>query len=406
MTILASVIKKVINQVYVFSFYFRKPLLFDIKLLEILFPLVLFGVLKKRLILGRGFFVVLVFVFYIFLNFSFFSIYYGTTNGLLDVFRYIYAILAAVALLNIYYYEDDPYRDISKWFIRIGVFVCIACVVGFLTRGQYFSYFVSVSDSSWKPARAVGLDINPNYFSVYLMLLSSMVLADLSERRRLRLYFVFGIVLLGVASTLSRTVLVVIVFQILAFLFLAKNVGFLKKLVSAVVISISLLLMVFIGLGDAIVSRSEKTFEGDGDIRFVLWRAALENIIESPVFGVGFGRSSAVIEAETGYALTTHNQYVEHLLQIGMLGLMLFLFFHFYILLQCWRSYRAFGRKSTLCLLLFFLSCLVFYLGNTASTSRVIWFAVALFWIDQALLDRERIGRKVNVSNEILRKEA
>ena len=374
------------KQVYCFSFYFRKPLVFDVKLLEILSPIVFLGILRRRLVLGKGWPVLAVFLFYVFLNFSFNAIYYGELFGLSDYFRYLYSVVAAIVLLNVYVDEADPYENISKWFIRIGLLVCVACVIGFVTRGGYFSYFVSVSESSWKPARAVGLDINPNYFSVYLMLLSSMVLAEIASKKSILLYFCYGIVLLGVASTLSRTVIVV---QILIFIVLAKNVSIFKKVGAAIIVSVSLFFVALAGIGGAILERSENTFEGEGDIRFLLWRAALKNFIENPLFGVGLGRSDVVIGADTGYSLTTHNQYVEHLVQVGVIGFVLFFIFHFYILAQSWSTFKTFRRKSTLSLLIFFLSCLVFYMGNTASTSRVLWFAIGLFWIDQASLMRD-----------------
>jgi O-antigen ligase len=365
-----------------------------------MFPFVFISLLRSSIVLGKGTFLLGLFFSYIVLNFLISSFYFESVLGLADVFRYFYSILSSIALLNFFADNFRSYHQISRWFVRIGLVVCVLSIIGFYSRGNYFSYFVSVSESAWKPARAVGLDINPNYFSIYLMLLSAMILAKIPKRQSYINYCSFGIVILAVASTLSRTVAIVIFTQIIVFLVVAKGFGFFKKMAALSFLVLPLILASIIGMGAALLERGKQSFEGDGDIRFLLWHTALKEFQESPLFGVGIGRSAEVIENEIGYALTTHNQYVENLLELGIIGFLFFMSFHVFIISQCWKSYKVYKRESTLGLLLFFISCLVFYFGNTGFTSRVIWFAVALFWIDQTIIRRKSFAIK-NVQLEL-----
>jgi O-antigen ligase len=79
--------------------------------------------------------------------------------------------------------------------------------------------------------------------------------------------------------------------------------------------------------------------------RVPLWNAAIQEVVvASPLellFGHGFNYTLIVTSRVVGFYYSVHNTYLQLLLDVGLLGLALFLFLHFMVLKTLWRRSDA-----------------------------------------------------------------
>jgi O-antigen ligase len=121
------------------------------------------------------------------------------------------------------------------------------------------------------------------------------------------------------------------------------------------------------------------------DNRFVIWNAAFTAISHNPILGSGTGNATAELNSEylkinysNGYALNlnTHNQFLEVLLENGLIGLLIFLGILFSIIKI------ATGEKNFY-LLLFLIMTIIFFsfesmLNRLAGVSFFSFFSMLL----------------------------
>ena len=98
-----------------------------------------------------------------------------------------------------------------------------------------------------------------------------------------------------------------------------------------------------VGLGETL---EVHTLEG-GAGRFLAWSHALEAVKESPWFGKGFHydvhyfREMAEILYKLGHSGGSHNSYIAFMMNVGIIGLLAFLFF----LINLFRKIKGTGKK-------------------------------------------------------------
>lgn len=122
-----------------------------------------------------------------------------------------------------------------------------------------------------------------------------------------------------------------------------------------------LLGMKFLGHTDRVEQTVESVSGGESDARILIYKSALHTAKEMPVVGYGAGdyyqSFSEISDKENnGYvAANIHNQYLETLLSVGVIGLIPFLIWLFYPLWLAWR------RKSPNLFLLLMLEGVVMF---------------------------------------------
>lgn len=127
------------------------------------------------------------------------------------------------------------------------------------------------------------------------------------------------------------------------------------------------------------------TFTNPSSVGHIIaWLEGIEAIVKQPL-GLGLG-ASGVLASTTGGGTGGENQYIIIGVQTGIIGLMLYLAAHIYLIRTCWIWYRKLtGKNKTLCLTLLLIQIgviipmLTSELESSAYISYVSWFLSGLF---------------------------
>ncbi len=245
----------------------------------------------------------------------------------------------------------DYLLGIGQLGVAISVLVVTALVLrGVATFNAMLQTYVIVAALTVVPAtlqamageRAVGLHANPNQYSRSLVL-ALLALAYLLKirgfRRSAPLLVLAPVLVWGTVATGSRMGLLVL---IAAGLLAAYDLAPEAKRAAIMTVAVVVLAVGFVGLG----STSERfdprhAIEDRGASRLDLWLVAVRQLDDAPIQGMGLGnfRSQAVelLASEPGVALTAgpilesedgvvvHNQYLDYLVNLGIVGLALYL---------------------------------------------------------------------------------
>lgn len=262
------------------------------------------------------------------------------------VYTYLFSYVLAVAYLLAMAMLVRTVEHLRGIFMTLAfgslVFGLIAFVSFARTGGTY-------APEDLDDVRAAGLQGDPNYFAVYqtAALPAALVLAARERRPLYRLAY-FGVVLmivLSVASSLSRTGMMALVAVALGTLALPWRIFFRRaadKLTYAftLVLAIGAAVVVgstaFVGRVQSILDPSSSSDRGSG--RTDLWAAAMNGYRDHPYLGLGAGNFRAqaldLLQTTPGvdttrqyvlHAKAVHNAYLETLVDLGPVGLALFL---------------------------------------------------------------------------------
>jgi O-antigen ligase len=100
------------------------------------------------------------------------------------------------------------------------------------------------------------------------------------------------------------------------------------------------------------------------DVRFTIWKSALALFRQNPISGVGTGDASSELKKEfkslgyeNGYYddLNAHNQFIEILLENGVIGLILFLSIIGYMIFIAWSDRNILYGLFIILTIIFFL---------------------------------------------------
>ena len=233
-------------------------------------------------------------------------------------------------------------------------------------------------------ARVVGPFDNPNVFGEYLIMLLPLAVALVLTRRGAQR-------LIGIAVTLAAGAALVYTWSRGAWLGAMASVGLLLVLYHAVLLrlvvpAIVALPFVAAALPSAIVSRL--TSIGNLADTVSIWTASvnmLKDIFESGI-GTGSAAFSAVYPAYAlggaAYALHAHNLYLQIFVELGVVGIAVFVLMLFFFFRSVFSCYRTLGDRTQATTILA-MGLGVFALLVQGLTDNV-WYnyrIVLLFWL-------------------------
>lgn len=146
------------------------------------------------------------------------------------------------------------------------------------------------------------------------------------------------------------------------------------------------------GITDPLYNRARSLAQSTADSsarwRFFAWNAAKESIIEAPLFGVGYGKE-LTIEFDT-YRIVVpmrelHNSLLVLLVQMGILGLLVFLYLLWLLFRPVYSSWRSRGIFFPYHAA-FFAAILVFMISSFTQPYFETNFTGIFFWILMGLL--------------------
>lgn len=204
---------------------------------------------------------------------------------------------------------------------------------------------------------------NENYLAIllYSFVYFQIICLRLSQRVE-RLFFLFITVInfILIIATSARSILISFFLLIIFWIILKLKRQFFSRLIYIVLAGNFLFISIYVSLsymrlGDILndLSRSifnKNLFSG----RTEIWIEVIKKVIEKPFFGYGIGVKASHI---TDINLTTHNMYLQFLMEFGIIGIVLFslLFISIWRLLM--RRLDHFVVRWTSC---FMLSILVY----------------------------------------------
>jgi O-antigen ligase len=219
----------------------------------------------------------------------------------------------------------------------MGVFEAIYGLFGLFSKSRFVS----------------GTFINRNHFAGYLEMMIPVGLGLLLAREgRGKKAFVSslvissGVIVMSLALLFSRSrsgaVILVIVFVLFLFLFP-------KKILLVVVVILIIVLSVYVGMDSTLQRFSWDYLQKDS--RIGIWNQAWDVFTDYPFFGSGLGTfgvmySATEADGETFTVAHAHNDYLEFLSELGIIGMGLLLGGMVLFLVACSRKWREQGNPS------------------------------------------------------------
>jgi len=149
----------------------------------------------------------------------------------------------------------------------------------------------------------------------------------------------------------------------------------------------------FLAHGPFLLHRLARTTHGDPNVieRAALWRAAGDAFVAHPVFGVGYGQFAGYASATHHLrALVTHETYLSVAAELGVPGLLVFLWLLGAVVRDSRRVRVATGSRIPRVLFGFLVATAVQGLVNNVDQFRSLWIAAGMV---AALTLRERAAR-------------
>jgi len=286
-------------------------------------------------------------VLFIFIIYHFISLLYS--DHLYEGFRYIYKYWYYLVIPVIFIKLDKKYINYS-----ISAFLLGMMISEILSYGIFFELWQLKHGTPSDPTPFM----NHLQYSMFLSFTSLLLLNRVFFEENIKWRIFYSLYFLTVTSNLflngGRTGHLAFAVSIFVVGFLNiknKIIAFLSMLVLVVAIFYTAYHVspVFKTRFDASVNETNKIsnnqknqYQGSFGIRLALWIVGIEIIKDNPILGVGVGDSMPVLRdivSQKGYEDKSsisnmpnyHNYYVEVAVQLGIIGLFLYLLFFYYI---------------------------------------------------------------------------
>jgi O-antigen ligase len=216
-----------------------------------------------------------------------------------------------------------------------------------LASGNYFYE----PDSSL--GRLIGTLDHPNTLGLFLFLIIGLLIsfylakADRNFKKNKTIFFYLAILSLFLILTYSRTSWLCLAFFIILLIFLER------KIIWLLFASLPLAAIIFLAF-ENIRSRVSEIFDNalfsSITARLNIWRVSFEQILVKPFLGHGVGTAESVIENakpwQGGMSLP-HNDYLLQILELGLAGLAIFLFYTFGAIFYVFKTFKSLADKKT-----------------------------------------------------------
>lgn len=227
--------------------------------------------------------------------------------------------LFLMSLFIFIYYREYNFREyviLKKVIILSGVLVAIYVYV-------FYNNMLFVNNAQ----RLALNDADPNEFAALLVLPLFIIFDELTTKKKLIYYLLFGIVLLTILLTGSRGALLSILISILYYF--VKNIKF-RNLIVYILLGMTIIFIVYNLLPENIYFRLFESTSVDNieQGRLYIWRIIFKNIIpDMPIIGFGSGMAGNTIKQYTYFKVGSHNTYFHMILEYGVLGLPVYVYF-------------------------------------------------------------------------------
>lgn len=282
--------------------------------------------------------------------------------------------------------------NLIRWYIATGLIVSI--------------YLISQSGIAGLIRQIISsVRVTNDYFQVNEVggLMSTVIVMSifmyLEKRKKHYLFYLIPMALILLAGESKRAFLMLAVSIVIMFLIRSRNVSFEKKI-------LLLLLFVVAGYGVMYIFQNASMFSGISsrfsdffnlfqsnkyadDTRIKIYMSGIESIKESPWFGKGAGCSHYATLNAVGRKTYLHNNYLEILVNLGIVGFIAYYGMYAYLIIRLIRIHNT--NKYGELMLIVMISQLISDIAITSYYSKVTYIlmamAYAVLWKNEYQLD-------------------
>ncbi|WP_188454995.1 O-antigen ligase family protein [Virgibacillus oceani] len=263
---------------------------------------------------------------------------------------------------------------------HIKIIAYLLCVVTILIFVQWMQF-----DHSNQPFRSVYR--NQNYLAIFLfttVYFKFTVLKYCGNMLKVVIFIVFLMDLMLIYATGSRAVMIGLCITIGVWIVMKQAKRFYKYLLGMTIIANMTFIVIYIILQHTKIGImlndlslqlfGKNLYSGRGE----LWAKVIHKAVEHPIMGSGTGISARNV---TDMNLTAHNQYIQLFLEIGIIGLIMFIVFVFTIWRALIANSRQFAANWSICFLIGFLIYENFELTmfqNNYSIAMLQWVIITI----------------------------
>ena len=131
-----------------------------------------------------------------------------------------------------------------------------------------------------------------------------------------------------IASTGSRTGIIVLTLIVLFYAYSARQFKVLIGIIVLAVIGLPILIQYLPeSVMDRFMQTSELVHDGDFSDRGIIWQSALDAFSEENILlGVGYSNFSTMLRQHFGWQMASHNTYLTYLIEFGIIGVWAFIY--------------------------------------------------------------------------------
>ncbi|MFH0731636.1 MAG: O-antigen ligase family protein [Candidatus Omnitrophota bacterium] len=293
--------------------------------------------------------------------------------------------------------DKDEIRRIVSLVVLITVCISFLLVFEYLrVRGAEDFDKMRVSGIFGQPNRAGA------FFVYYGLILFAIFLNNLRSFKHWFLIFPILVQARALMYTFSRGAIAAFLFAILFMTFIRNKIIFILLIFSLVFVVLNPKLMpsalyerfssTFLEEGQAAQGDVKDSLEPSAQRRITIWEGAILMIEEHPLFGIGYGLFPSTISSYASiHKVDSHNTYITLAAELGLVGLMVFLWIMLLILKNAWFVYRrtkdTFIKSFALGFLAGTVGLLVCNMFGTRLDSQEV---TGLFWILTACIFKSK----------------
>jgi putative inorganic carbon (hco3(-)) transporter len=313
--------------------------------------------------------------------------YSASFGGIIKLLKYILIFLVCSE-------EIRDKKHISRIIIAICFGICLAAIDALwqMVFGYDFIHRIAIQAAIGLP-RPTAAFPNPNVFGIYMTALTPLIFGltffYFKGKRKIVMFFVSVLGLLGICLTLSRGAGLGIYLAIL-FLSIAKKKKLLTLILVGILIGLPFVLPKNIKQWAKEVNYNPLVLIYNQD-RISIYSNTINMIKHHPFIGVGlntFSKNYGKYKTEaaekychTADTIYAHNIYLQTAGEVGLLGLAMFLLFLFQVFRRALLVWRRLSDEYLKITALSLIACLIAFLVNgLTETSLYYPRVVMIFW--------------------------
>lgn len=281
-----------------------------------------------------------------------------------------------------------------------GLAICGIMLLVYVVR----VYGISGLSSAIQEGERVGGEIvNENTLAIFLSISVVVLLYNFYKKRKVFYLLLLLPVVLIVALTGSKKGLLdlVVGFVLVSLLMQKDSEGVKKYLKILLMIAIGCVLFYFawnLPIFAVVRDRFELMFSFLGGSssridystqeRQIMIEYGLKQFFNTPILGIGVGATGYITELAVGFNTYLHNNYVELLASVGLVGFILYYIPIIILLAKCWK-YRKESDSSLICFVILCIQVVNDY-ASVSYFSKTTYILFAISWAVVAGIERNK----------------